>query len=271
MRPFLGIAALVAALALAPATTATRLYNANSTSSNWAGFVASASGKAFTDVKGSWVQPAVTCAARSTGYASFWVGLGGASGSSHGLEQIGTSADCHNGVPSYTAWWEILPASSTVIPWSPTPGDAIAAEVRVSGTTVTMTLTDVTSGQTFTQNQTVSSPDTSSADWIAEAPQLCTKGCTTLPLSNFAPVAFSAASATLGSTTGPITAPGFGSYSLDLRPKVAGSASATTGPIGADGASFSVSSAAARTTVRKPAPKTPPRVLLRRTRHGRHR
>lgn len=274
VRKLLGTAALVAALAsaaVAHATTATRLYNANSTSSNWAGFVASASGQSFTDVKGSWVQPTVTCSTGSTAYASFWVGLGGASSSSRGLEQIGTSADCHNGAPAYSAWWEILPSSSTTIPWSPAPGHLISAEVKVAGTTVTMTLTDVTSGQTFTQSQTVSSPDTSSADWIAEAPQMCTKSCTTLALSNFGTIAFSAASATLGSTTGSITAAGFGSYSLDLRPKVTGSASARTSAISADGASFSVTSAPAPVSARKPAPRTPARILMRHPRHGRHR
>ena len=256
VRRFLGIAALVAALAPAAATKATpspRILNANSTSSNWAGYVASANGQSFTDVKGTWTQPTVTCTNQAT-YSSFWVGLGGAVGGS-GLEQIGTSADCQNGSPVYSSWWEILPAASTPIPFAPAPGDSITGEVSVAGTSVTMTLTDTTSGATFSNTVTVATPDTSSADWIAEAPSMCTRTCSVLPLASFSTTAFSAASATLGTTTGPIAQAGFGSYSLDLRPH--GGSSATTSPLGSDGASFTVA-ASAPVAVSAPAPTRHP-------------
>jgi hypothetical protein len=261
VRNLAGFAALVAALVSAAGTSAAPaplLLNANSTSSNWAGYVASASGQPFTDVKGTWTQPAANCRLQTT-YSSFWVGLGGASGGS-GLEQVGTSADCRNGSPVYTSWWEILPASSTPIPFTPAPGDSIAGEVSVSGTSVTMTLTDQTSGATFSKTVTVAKPDASSAEWIAEAPSMCTRTCSVLPLSSFGTASFSAASATLGATTGPISQPGFGSYSLDLRAH--GGSAATTSPLGADGASFSVSASVPPATfapapTRHPLPPTP--------------
>jgi hypothetical protein len=261
VNKLLGIAALVAALASAATTHAAptpRLLNANSTSSNWAGYVASANGQSFTDVKGTWTQPTVTCTTQAA-YASFWVGLGGSAGGS-GLEQIGTSADCQHGSPEYSSWWEILPASSTPIPFTPAPGDSIAGEVSVAGTSVTMTLTDATSGATFSKTVTVAKPDTSSADWIAEAPSMCTRTCNVLPLASFSTTSFSAASATLGTTTGPISQAGFGSYSLDLRAH--GGSSATTSPLGSDGASFTVTASpplatSAPAPTRHPVPRMP--------------
>jgi Peptidase A4 family len=268
VRKILGIAALVAALAPAAAVKASpapRLLNANATSSNWAGYVASASGQSFTDVKGTWTQPTLTCTSTAA-YSSFWVGLGGASGGS-GLEQIGTSADCQTGAPAYSSWWEILPATSTPIPFTPAPGDSIAGEVSVAGTSVTMTLTDTTSGATFSKTVTVATPDTSSADWIAEAPSMCTRTCSVLPLASFGTTSFSAASATLGTTAGPISQAGFGSYSLDLRSH--GGASATTSALGTDGASFTVTAVpapAAPAPARRLVPKTP-RVTWWRPRH----
>ena len=275
MRKLLPIAALVAALApaaAAQAATAPRLVHANSTSSNWSGYVASANGQAYSDVKGTWTQPTVTCTA-ATAYSSFWVGLGGAAGGT-GLEQIGTSADCQNGAPVYSSWWEILPAASTPIPFTPAPGDSITGEVSVAGTSVTMTLTDTTSGATFTKTVTVATPDTTSADWIAEAPSMCTRSCSVLPLANFGTASFSAASATLGTVTGAISEPTFTSYALDLRGR--SGASATTGALGADGASFTVT-ATAPTAAPAPAPQTvvvrrvapTPRTAWWRPRHGR--
>ena len=273
MTRLLGIAALAAAVAstaAAGSAPAPRLVNTNSTSSNWSGYVASGAGQAFTDVKGTWTQPTVTCAPRSTAYSSFWVGLGGAAGGT-GLEQIGTSADCQNGNPVYSSWWEILPATSTPIPFTPAPGDVIAGEVSVSGTSVTLALTDTTSGATFSKTVTVATPDTTSADWIAEAPSMCTRSCSVLPLANFGTIPFSAASATLGATTAAISEPTFGSYALDLRAH-AGSAGATTSALGGDGASFTIAASAAPApappastpqTVRRVVPRTPPRVSWR--------
>src|SRR5262249_43337622 len=152
------------------ATTAntTLRVNANQTSSNWSGYIAT--GQSFTDVKGTWVQPTATCAARATNNSSFWVGLGGASSSSNGLEQIGTNSDCVTGTPRYSAWYELIPAGSVAIPLTISPGDTINAEVSVAGGQVTLTLADATTGQSFTKTVMLTTNlDTSSAEWIAEA------------------------------------------------------------------------------------------------------
>src|SRR5579884_3050474 len=60
-----------------------------SVSINWAGYVAN--GASFSDVRATWTQPAVRCldpsGRRISSSSGFWIGLGGASFSSAGLEQ----------------------------------------------------------------------------------------------------------------------------------------------------------------------------------------
>src|SRR5579862_8758302 len=239
-------AGVTAAVALGFAGTATAapartpaLVHASATSSNWSGYVAT--GTTFSDVKGSWVQPTATCATRGSTYAAFWVGLGGAGNGNGGLEQIGTEADCRSGQPVDTAWYELLPAGAVSIPVTITPGDAISAEVNVSGSTVTLSLTDTTSGATFSTQATPSRLDAGSAVWVAEAPSQCAGAfatrCTPLPLTNFGTAQFSASSATANGHTGTISDTAWSGGAVDLR----GSAgSAVTSALSTDGSSFSV-------------------------------
>ena len=66
------------------------------------------------------------------------------------------------------------------------------------GTKVTLQVTDVTTGKTVTKVKRMAAPDTSSAEWVAEAPSLCTGSgyCNTVTLSDFGKVKFTKASAT---------------------------------------------------------------------------
>ena len=82
----------------------------HSNSLNWSGYASINS--TFSDVAGSWVQPAATCNGKST-YSSFWVGLDGYSSST--VEQLGTEADCSHGKPVYYGWWEMFPNVSHTI------------------------------------------------------------------------------------------------------------------------------------------------------------
>jgi hypothetical protein len=278
MKQWIFAAAAVAALSPAgiaqAATTANTTIvrvNANQTSSNWSGYIAT--GQSFTDVKGTWVQPTATCAARTTNNSSFWVGLGGASSSSTGLEQIGTNSDCAAGTPKYSAWYELIPAAAVAIPMTISPGDTMNAEVSVAGSQVTLTLADATTGQSFTKTVTLTSNlDTSSAEWIAEAPAQCSSNagnlsnCRVLPLANFGTVSFTNASATANGQTAVISNSAWTSSAVDLRGTLGG-ASATTSALGADGASFTVTATAASTPALRP---TPPRTQWRWW-HPRHR
>ena len=75
---------------------------------------------------------------------------------------------------------------------------AIDAAVSVTGTRVTLVLRNRTRHVTFRKTTTMSAPDTSSAEWIVEAPSDCDEAgnCRQLALSDFGTVAFRRAGAT---------------------------------------------------------------------------
>ncbi len=187
----LAAAAVLAAVAAMPAAAA-----ASATSINWAGYIAS--GRKFRRVTATWVQPQARCFAGRAGYSAYWVGLGGASSSSRGLEQTGTEADCSpSGRSTYSAWFELLPAAARRLSLQVSPGDAITATVSVSGGTVRIRIANRTRRTVAARTVRTSSIDVSSADWIVEAPSNCDQsGCQLLPLANFGTVVFGGASAT---------------------------------------------------------------------------
>jgi Peptidase A4 family len=193
--------ALLAAGAAGAATVVTR-----DVSSNWAGYVVT--GASFTSASGTWVQPALDCTSTGTGSSAFWIGLGGNSTTSASLEQAGTTADCNaDGSARYWAWYELVPASAVKLSLKVLPGDTISATVSVTGSNVTMTVKNLTRKTAVTRTKTMASPDTSSAEWVTEAPSLCsTYGrCRTVTLADFGKVKFTNATATAGGHTGTIS------------------------------------------------------------------
>jgi len=232
-------AGLLAALAFAASAGAARpagIFHSLSTSTNWSGYATS--GTSFTDVKGTWVQPAVTCSAGVPGYSAFWVGLGGFAGGTGGLEQIGTESDCQSGFPVYAAWYELLPAASAPISMTVSPGDTISAEVTVNGPVAVLSLTDVTTGATFTTQASPSAIDVSSAEWIAEAPSQCGRtGCVPLPLANFGTAQFSGSSTTSNGHVGTISDAAWSANGIQLSGTFG---SAVPSPLSTDGSSFTV-------------------------------
>ncbi|MGN6170014.1 MAG: G1 family glutamic endopeptidase, partial [Solirubrobacteraceae bacterium] len=126
------------------------------------------------------------------------------------LEQVGTAADCNaGGNADHYAWYELVPAAPVRLGLVISPGDRVTGNVSVEGTSVTVSLTDATTGQSATKTLQMSNPDVSSAEWIAEAPSSCdqTGNCSPLPLADFGKVQFSNASATSGDHTGTISDP----------------------------------------------------------------
>ena len=161
-----------------------------STSLNWAGYDATRatnSSTTFTRVSASWVVPSVTTASTNA-YASFWVGLDG--DGSNSVEQIGTSSDYVNGQARYYAWYEMYPKMPVNLTLAVKPGDAISASV-VAGVkgSFTLTLTDATTGKSFTTTQKSAKAKLYSAEVIAEAPW----SGGVLPLANFGSVSFTKA------------------------------------------------------------------------------
>ncbi len=223
-------------------------------STNWAGYAAHGSGVAFRSVRGSWIEPAASCARGTSTYSSYWVGVGGYRQTSRALEQIGTEVDCSaSGKVSSSAWYELVPAPSNPIRLAVKPGDALQASVTVRGRAATVSLYDATSGQGFRKTVRASVVDLSSAEWIVEAPSECisASSCQTLPLANFGSATFGSAVAQASNgRTGAIASPMWQSTKIDLRPDsrrfIVNSNSgpvlgiATPSGLQADGASFKV-------------------------------
>jgi hypothetical protein len=198
-RPTLLVIALPVLVALAlPATAAAARPGprqtppnhriTRSTSTNWSGYAAT--GTRFTSVSATWKQPTASCTSATT-YSSFWVGLDG--DTSNTVEQTGTDADCSGGSPVYYAWYEMYPRFPENLSLAIHPGDTIHASVTTNGKgTFTLTISDTSTGRSFTTSQKLKSAKLSSAEVIAEAPS---GSGGVLPLTNFGTVPFSAAMA----------------------------------------------------------------------------
>ncbi len=248
----LGIAGLCLAATASPAG-AFAATPQSADSANWSGYVAGGDADGgsdqFSSVSGSWVEPSVDCGSNQDN-ASFWVGLGGAGQQSGALEQVGTGTDCSaSGSDDHFAWYELVPAAPVRLDLQVSPGDRLAGRVSVSGTNVTVSLVNQTSGASVTKSLQMDTPDVSSAEWIAEAPSSCdSSGCQPVPLANFGTVNFSNATATANGHTGtisdsswstqPVTLSG-SSGSTDIGTAGSGGGAEPSG-LSADGSSFSV-------------------------------
>jgi hypothetical protein len=182
------------------------------TSNNWSGYAVQTS-KEFTEVVGSWVQPAVDCT-QTTGRprSAFWVGLDGYANQT--VEQIGTQSSCADGSASYFAWWQMYPSPFVTLSTSAypvDPGDTLTATVTRSGTSYTLSLGS-SAGWTYSTVQTGDGAN-SSAEWIASSPPLC-PSCGYSRLSDFGEVTFSGARAAAGGKLRPIS-----SYRYDAGPE----------------------------------------------------
>jgi hypothetical protein len=171
-------------------------------STNWSGYAAetnlgSPASNAVTAVSGSWIVPTVT--GKTNAYSSVWVGIDGYS--SNSVEQLGTEQDTtKSGGTRYYAWWEMYPNPSVLISgMTISPGDSMSASVTYNAGVFTLQMTDNTTGQSFSTNQSATA-QRSSAEWIVEAPS----SGTVLPLANFGTAHISAAQATINGVRGAI-------------------------------------------------------------------
>jgi hypothetical protein len=258
---------LALALALA-ATAAVALMSAppaladSSQSANWAGYAIHHSGVSFNQVVGEWVQPRATCTAGQPAYSSNWVGIGGYSTSSPALEQVGTELDCTgSGAAVSSAWYELVPAASQTTKLIIHPGDRVRASVRITGSTVRLSIDDLTRHRSFTRTVHASVIDNTSAEWIVEAPSMCssTNYCQTLPLANFGSAVFDSASArTTTRHMGTITDPRWTTTKISLSETghrfIGGGGPGAVGPqavpstLSAKGSAFSVTYGGSSTT-----------------------
>jgi hypothetical protein len=177
------------------------------TSANWSGYAdaESSSTDRVTYVSGHWRIPAVTCPTapyqNSDAFLADWVGVDGATDQT--VEQLGSAAQCFEGVTYYYVWYEMYP-SATVEEGTtacindnvdcPQPGDQISASVKVtpgsSGeNNYTLTMHDyTTAGNNFsvTQSCAVSTCLDASGEWIIERPAVLPPfGVQILPLADY--------------------------------------------------------------------------------------
>jgi hypothetical protein len=249
-------------------------------SSNWSGYALTGVGStatnavtnmSFTDVTGTWTQPAATCTPGQSTSAAIWVGLGGYTVGSAALEQTGTSADCSaSGKATYYAWFELVPASSVTLKLKILPGDKITATVLVKGTDVLVQVKNRTRRTEFTKHLPMTSPDLTSAEWIAEAPSECTATgfCRTVPLTNFGSITFSKIAALGNGQGGTLSGPGWEATPIQLVPRArrffgdvnasaSSSAGASPANLAPDGSGFTVNWVANASTTTPTTTTTP--------------
>jgi len=216
------------------------------TSSNWSGYAIAGQNHSVTDVKGTWIVPAIvgTCPTKNSTSSSFWVGMDGLTSGT--VEQMGTTAACVNGAPAYSAWIEYYPIprkSLTKITVS--PGDVMSVELKYNGTALVFSMSDLTAKEAYTSSVPGILAMRSSAEWVAEDPSNL-KG--PLPLANFGVVSFgggsgatsSADMATVSGVTGSIGA--FGSSVVRIQMiNSAGALKASPSLLSPSGSGFSVS------------------------------
>jgi hypothetical protein len=175
------------------------------------------------------------------------------------LIALATEADCSaSGRARYGAWYELVPQTSRTIHMTVRPGDAMAVRISVRGRRATIRLRDLTRGTRFSRTLTATAVDTTPAEWIVEAPSDCFGGRRrVLPPAAFAETTFRSARATSrAGHTGTIADPVWADTAIDLAAdaggpqlggphgrRMAGAASATTGPLSATGSSFTVTAA----------------------------
>ncbi len=230
------------ALPVPQLTMAPRAHNASSNSTNWSGYAVTGSSGSVSNAKGSWIVPAIRGTCTSTNqFSSFWVGIDGFSSGT--VEQTGTDSDCQNGSPTYFAWFEPHP-SFIISGLSISPGDHISAQASFNGRSFVVSISDTTTGASFSTSAKVRGAQRSSAEWIAEAPS---SSGGILPLADFGTVSYGTDNtgiamtcyATIGGTTAAIGAFGSSIQQITMVSS-SGSIKAQPSALSSDGTSFSV-------------------------------
>ena len=172
-------------------------------SSNWSGYNKGVleTGQPVSSITGQWVVPTATQHTKGQDeYSSSWIGIGGGcldtscTATDSTLIQAGTEQDvAANGTPSYSTWFELIPAPSLSTPLAVKPGDVVAAATSSTVPGVwTISLTNKTTGQSWSTTVPYSSTE-ATAEWIEETPLLIGTNAGFSALPNLGTVSFSGA------------------------------------------------------------------------------
>jgi hypothetical protein len=183
-------AAPVSALSPADVTSSARAMGPASltdvSGQGWAGYLAH--GTRFRYVQAEFKLTRLDCA-KTPGTRSNqaqmadWVGIDG--WPSKTVEQDGVGGFCTYGVPSYSAWWETYPKPPHFL-FNVSAGDEFLTSVFYSRGKYQLSLTDLTSGQSFSVSERcgASHCDNNSAEVITEDPGKLTKTYQDYPLAD---------------------------------------------------------------------------------------
>jgi hypothetical protein len=136
----------------------------NTNGVNWSGYVAT--GASFRSVSAAWTAPAVRCNSPSDVMGP-WVGIGGVATTA--VEQTGMEISCASGRPAYRAWSEMAPAAPVYYRGVIRQGDALRAEVRRTGSTYELIISNTTRNWTERVTRTAHG-DNATAEVILESP-----------------------------------------------------------------------------------------------------
>ena len=217
------------------------------TSSNWSGYVAAVKKTGVTCVEGSWIEPSVTCPRTGHQAVATWIGIDGFAARTLGvastdvLVQIGTQADCHDGVATHGAWHEILPGEMAEVPIFATihAGDHISARISYASGQFTLVIYDREAAFSFSLTATAPGAPRRTAEWIVEAPATsCPGTCSPVAMPKFTPVTFTDAHATIAGQRSSINDDSWST--VKLRMVRGGITRTTTSSLSSHGTSFKV-------------------------------
>ena len=181
MRSFAAITAVAAAAVLGvsagPAAASTVTARApgipgapyiSSWASGYAAVPLPGGGPAFTHIQDTYTLPPVNCGITPNASAQFRTGLDGLKNNT--IERVGVSATCAAGAfTGDVAWYQMIPADPhPVLMFGLKPGDVLHASVTVGPPgAYTLSLVDLTSGQSFTVTRSCTTCQDSSAQVTA--------------------------------------------------------------------------------------------------------
>jgi hypothetical protein len=188
---------------------------------NWAGDVAATDlanpAAQVTKAAACWVVPTIQTPP-STADSIAFVGVGGFASGDTALIQAGTRHQMNHGIPTYSAWYEMLPNPIATTNVDVSPEDQVCVTIEQTNLTPeqwTITIDNQrTVGVDFAQQFTYTSSKLT-AEWIVERLSNCVVGpggvrCHFVNLANFGSVTFTRANATINSVNTTIfTAPAF--------------------------------------------------------------
>ncbi|HZT66438.1 MAG TPA: G1 family glutamic endopeptidase [Acidimicrobiales bacterium] len=158
-------------------------------SNNWSGYnqgnLETGKSGGFHSITGDWIVPTASPhKPMESEYSATWVGIGGGcldtacSQTDNTLIQAGTEQDVNydpiaGTSESYSAWYELIPNTSITVNLTVKPGDHIHVDIhenQINSENWSITIQDVSSGQSWSDTNISYQSTYATAEWIEETP-----------------------------------------------------------------------------------------------------